>query len=149
MCVKSCCFSTFLSKVPFWVWMKCMKLQLQLVLFLFKGLVFIIHLSIFPLFSFFLLLLALLQCSRSLLLFLPIASFVAALLFVLFSIWSLHLVALSTLLTYFLHTKLCFLGNNDLLFLLFKTFPLLYLDLLFYWPCLPRQGYCVYIHSRV
>jgi hypothetical protein len=38
------------------------------------------------------------------------------------SIWSIHLVALSTLLTYFLHTKLCFLSNNDLLFLLFKFF---------------------------
>jgi hypothetical protein len=47
---------------------------------LFKGLVFIIHLSIFLLFSFFLLVLALLQCSRSLLLFLALASFVAALL---------------------------------------------------------------------
>ncbi len=50
--------------------------------FWFKGLIFIIHLSIFPLFSSFLLLLALLQCSHSLLLFLALASFVAALLFV-------------------------------------------------------------------
>jgi hypothetical protein len=94
-------------------------------------LVFIIHLSIFPLFSFFLLLLALLQCSRSLLLFLALASFVAALLFV--------------FIFYLRHTSFCtvnfanillappncaFLATMTFCFYYFKKIPRLYLDLL-------------------
>ncbi len=120
MCVKSCCFSTFLSKVSFQVWMKCTKLQLQLVFFSLKVWFLLFIFLFFPCSplscSCLLCCNALALCSYSLLLLILLQH---SYLF-LFSIWSVHLVALPTLLTYFLHTKLCFLSNNDLLFLLFK-----------------------------
>jgi len=118
-CIKSCCFSTFLSKVSFQVWMKCPKLQLRLVFFSLKVWFLLFIFLFFPCSplscSCLLCCIALALCSYSLLLLVLLQH---SYLF-LFSIWSLHLVALPTLLTY-LHTKLCFLSNNDLLFLLFK-----------------------------